>query len=161
MGTLSKLRRLVLRDSVSVRQAAKRLNISRNTARRYLAQPEMAEPRYAKRQIAPGLLDPYKEQLTQWLKADAHRSKRERRTIDAHFQAIRAMGYSGGKTQVYTFCRQYKQEQSHAPMGVGFVPLHFELGEAFQFDWNTEYLAIGCLRRRPEVAHVKLAASRS
>ena len=161
MGTLSKLRRLVLRDNVSVRQAAKRLNISRNTARRYLAQPEMAEPRYAKRQIAPGLLDPYKEQLTQWLKADAHRSKRERRTIDAHFQAIRAMGYSGGKTQVYTFCRQYKQEQSQAPLGVGFVPLHFELGEAFQFDWSTEYLAIGGLRRRLEVAHVKLAASRA
>ena len=161
MGTLSKLRRLVLRDNVSVRQAAKRLNISRNTARRYLAQPEMAEPRYAKRQIAPGLLDPYKEQLTQWLKADAHRSKRERRTIDAHFQAIRAMSYSGGKTQVYTFCRQYKQEQSQAPIGVGFVPLHFELGEAFQFDWSTEYLAIGGLRRRLEVAHVKLAASRA
>ena len=161
MGTLSKLRRLVLRDNVSVRQAAKRLNISRNTARRYLAQPEMAEPRYAKRQIAPGLLDPYKEQLTQWLKADAHRSKRERRTIDAHFQAIRAMGYSGGKTQVYTFCRQYKQEQSQAPIGVGFVPLHFELGEAFQFDWSTEYQAIGGLRRRLEVAHVKLAASRA
>ena len=161
MGTLSKLRRLVLRDNVSVRQVAKRLNISRNTARRYLAQPEMAEPRYAKRQIAPGLLDPYKEQLTQWLKADAHRSKRERRTIDAHFQAIRAMGYSGGKTQVYTFCRQYKQEQSQAPIGVGFVPLHFELGEAFQFDWSTEYLAIGGLRRRLEVAHVKLAASRA
>jgi len=110
---------------------------------------------------APGLLDPYKEQLTQWLKADARRSKRERRTIDAHFQAIRAMGYSGGKTQVYTFCRQYKQEQSQAPIGVGFVPLHFELGEAFQFDWSTEYLAIGGLRRRLEVAHVKLAASRA
>ena len=121
----------------------------------------MAEPRYAKRQSATGLLDPYKEQLTQSLKADAHRSKRERRTIDAHFQAIRAMGYSGGKTQVYTFCRQYKQEQSQAPIGVGFVPLHFELGEAFQFDWSTEYLAIGGLRRRLEVAHVKLAASRA
>ena len=71
------------------------------------------------------------------------------------------MGYSGGKTQVYTFCRQYKQEQSQAPIGVGFVPLHFELGEAFQFDWSTEYLAIGGLRRRLEVAHVKLAASRA
>ena len=48
MGTLSKLRHLVLRDNVSVREAARRLNISRNTARRYLAQPEIAEPRYAK-----------------------------------------------------------------------------------------------------------------
>ena len=50
MGTLSKLRRLELRDNVSVRQVAKRLNISRNTARRFLAQSEIAEPRYAKRQ---------------------------------------------------------------------------------------------------------------
>lgn len=38
---------------------------------------------------------------------------------------------------------------------------HFGARRSFQFDWNTEYLAIGCLRRRPEVAHVKLAASRS
>ena len=110
---------------------------------------------------APGLLDPYKEQLTQWLKADARRSNRLRRTINAHFQAIRAMGYSGGKTQFYTFCRQYKQEQSHAPMGVGFVPLHFELGEAFQFDWSKENLAIGGLRRSLEFAHVIRATSRS
>ena len=67
MGTLSKLRRLVLRDNVSVREAARRLNISRNTAKKYLEQPEMTEPRYPKRQSAPGLLDPYKEQLKQWL----------------------------------------------------------------------------------------------
>ena len=56
MGTLSKLRRLVLRDNVSVREAAKRLNISRNTAKKYLEQPDMVEPQYAKRQSPPGLL---------------------------------------------------------------------------------------------------------
>lgn len=78
MGTLSKLRRLVLRDNVSVREAARRLNISRNTAKKYLEQPEMTEPRYPKRQSAPGLLDPYKEQLKQWLKTDTHRTIRTR-----------------------------------------------------------------------------------
>ena len=161
MGTLSKLRRLVLRDNVSVREAARRLNISRNTAKKYLDQPEMGEPRYAKRQSAPGLLDPYKEQLKQWLKTDTHRTKRDRRTIDAHYQAIRAIGYVGGKTQVYTFCRQWKEEQGQGPKGTGFVPLTFEPGEAFQFDWSTEYLVIGGLHRRLEVAHAKLAASRA
>ena len=40
------------------------------------------------------------------------------------------------------------------------MPLKFELGEAFQFDWSCEYAVIGGLRRRLEVAHVKLAASR-
>ena len=41
------------------------------------------------------------------------------------------------------------------------MPLVFEMGEAFQFDWSTEYAFIGGLRRRLEVAHTKLAASRA
>ena len=46
MGTLSKLRRMVRRDGVSVREAARRLRISRNTAARWLAEPEMVQPKY-------------------------------------------------------------------------------------------------------------------
>ncbi|MFE1570185.1 IS21 family transposase, partial [Comamonas odontotermitis] len=137
MGTLSKLRRMVLRDNVSMREAARRLGISRNTAKRYLEQPEMDEPRYPQRQSPIALIEPYKDQIIQWLKSDAHRNRRERRTIDAYFQSIRAMGYSGGKTQVYTFCQRWKQEQGNVPKGIGFVPLTFEMGEAFQFDWST------------------------
>jgi hypothetical protein len=30
-------------------------------------------------------------------------------------------------------------EQSHAPKNVVFVPLQYELGEAFQFDWSCKY----------------------
>ena len=161
MGTLSKLRRLVLRENVSVREAARRLNISRNTAKKYLDQPDMVEPQYAKRQSPPGLLEPYKAQLSLWLKADSHRTRRDRRTIDAHYQDIRALGYSGGKTMVYAFCRQWKDEQGQSPKAVGFIPLSFEPGEAFQFDWSTEYLLIGGLHRRLEVAHIKLASSRA
>ena len=62
----------------------------------------------------------------------------------------------------------WPREQSFLVFGLNLevakalgVPLHFELGEAFQFDWSTEYLAIGGLRRRLEFAHVKLATSRS
>jgi len=39
--------------------------------------------------------------------------------------------------------------------------LSFELGEAFQFDWSCEYVFIGGMRRRLEVAHMKLAGSRA
>ena len=42
MGTLSKLRRMVLRDKVSVREAARRLRISRNTATKWLNEPQMS-----------------------------------------------------------------------------------------------------------------------
>ena len=44
MGTLSKLRRMVLRENVSVREAARRLRISRNTAAKWLNEPQMVEP---------------------------------------------------------------------------------------------------------------------
>lgn len=48
-----------------------------------------------------------------------------------------------------------------APKRMAYVPLAFELGEAFQFDWSCEYACIAGLRRRREVAHLKLAASRA
>jgi transposase len=152
---------MVLRDNVSVREAARRLRISRNTAKRWLAQPEMVEPVYPKRLAAERVIDAYKEQLNLWIKADSHRGKRERRTVKAYYEAIRAMGYSGGMTQVYIYCRKFKESLDNAPRHAGFVPLHFELGEAFQFDWSCEYAVIGGLRRRLEVAHSKLAASRA
>ena len=161
MGTLSKLRRMVLRENVSVREAARRLHISRNTAKRWLSEPEMVEPSYPKRVAVERLIDAYTESLQLWIKADSHRGKRDRRTVKAYYEAIRAMGYSGGPTQVYIYCRAYKQSLDNAPRHAGFVPLSFELGEAFQFDWSCEYVIIGGLRRRLEVAHTKLAASRA
>ena len=137
MGTLSKLRRMVLSENVSVREAAKRLRISRNTAKRWLSEPEMAEPVYPKRVATQRLIDAYAEHLQLWIKADSHRGKRDRRTIKAYYEAIRAMGYSGGPTQVYIYCRAFKQSLDNAPRHAGFVPLSFELGEAFQFDCNS------------------------
>ena len=41
MSTLSKLRRLVLRQDVSVREASRRLGISRNTATKWLKDGQM------------------------------------------------------------------------------------------------------------------------
>jgi hypothetical protein len=41
------------------------------------------------------------------------------------------------------------------------VPLSFELGEAFQFDWSEEGLVVGGIYRRMQVAHLKLCASRA
>ena len=57
MGTLSKLRRMVLRENVSVREAARRLRISRNTAKRWLAKPQKFDTLLVKSRFPrPGLL---------------------------------------------------------------------------------------------------------
>ena len=160
MSTLSKLRRMVLRDHLSVREASRRLGISRNTARKWLEEDEMTEPRYPQRAKAPSVLDPYKDQLSTWLKADSHRNKRERRGIKAMFRALQAMGYPGSRGPVYEFAKRWQEEQTSGPHRPGFVPMSFELGEAFQFDWSCEYVFVGGLRKRLEVSHTKLAASR-
>jgi transposase len=41
------------------------------------------------------------------------------------------------------------------------VPLSFELGEAFQFDWSDEGLLVGGVFYKLQVAHLKLCASRA
>lgn len=161
MGTLSKLRRLVLRDGLSVREACKRLGIARNTAARWLAMEEMVEPKYPKRVSGLSILEPYKEHLINWLKVDSHRGKRDRRTTKALIESIRALGYGGSRGPVYEFCKQWRNEQTSKPRHAGFVPMSYELGEAFQFDWSCEYAFISGMRRRLEVAHIKLAASRA
>jgi transposase len=121
----------------------------------------MVEPRYPQRAAVPSLLDPYREQLSNWLKTDSYRGKRDRRSVRAYFESIRAMGFTGSKNLVYNFCSDWRQAQANAPRNAGYVPLSFELGEAFQFDWSCEYVVIGGLRKRLEVAHTKLAASRA
>jgi len=121
----------------------------------------MVEPAYPKRIATERLIDPYKEHLQLWIKTDSHRGKRDRRTVQAYHESIRAMGCTGGKTQVYIYCRNFKVSVDITPRHAGFVPLSLEMGEAFLFDWSCEYAVIGELRRRLEVAHTKLAASRA
>jgi transposase len=42
-----------------------------------------------------------------------------------------------------------------------FVPLKFDLGEAFQFDWREEGIAVGGIYHRMQVSHMTLCASRA
>ena len=160
VGILAKIRRMHFRDGMSLREVAKRTGLSRNTIRRWLRQPDVTEPNYPKRH-SPSKVDPWAELLTTWLKTDSHRAKRDRRTAKAMFEALRGQGYDGGYGRVCAFVRRWKQEQADAPKRVAYVPLVFALGEAFQFDWSCEYVFIGGLRRRLEVSHTKLAASRA
>lgn len=41
------------------------------------------------------------------------------------------------------------------------VPLKFELGQAFQFDWSEEGLVVGGVYYKVQVAHMKLCTSRA
>jgi hypothetical protein len=77
------------------------------------------------------------------LKADARRPKHERRTVKALYNEIKAAGYEGGYTGVADFIRAWRQGEGLGSAVKAFVPLAFELGEAFQFEWSEEGMVIG------------------
>jgi transposase len=158
---LAKIRRMRYRDGLSLRDISRRTGLSRNTIRHWLRYREMVEPAYPPRN-SPSVVDPWADKLADWLKTDRHRPRRDRRTARMLYQAIQGEGYSGSYGRVCVFVRRFKAEASQFPSGrQAFVPLHFAPGEAFQFDWSTEFATVGGTRRRLEVAQLKLASSRA
>lgn len=159
MEMLGKIRRMHLRDKLSLHEIAKRTGLARNTIRAWLRQPDpKAAPKYQRRAVAQKL-DPFQDSIIQALKADAHRPRHERRTAKALLTQIRAAGYTGCYAQLTKFIREWREQEGKAPKA--FVPLRFDLGDAFQFDWSEEGLVIGGVYRKLQVAHLKLCASRA
>jgi transposase len=148
-----------MRDKVSLHKIAKRTGLSRNTVRSWLRKPEEVQEPVYKRTQGYSKLSGYVAELEQSLKADAHRPKQNRRTARALFAQIKASGYEGGYTRVTDFIRAWRADDGKGVKA--FVPLKFELGEAFQFDWSEEGLVVGGIYHRMQVSHMKLCASRA
>ena len=72
------------------------------------------EPKYPKRE-AGSVVDPWSEYLGAALKADAHRSERDRRTAKMMYEPIRALGYAGSYARVTAWVRRWQAEQDAAP----------------------------------------------
>ena len=71
-------------------------------------------------------------------------------------------GYEGGYSRLTDFIGDWRQRYGSAAKTGAFVPLTFELGEAFQFDWSEEGLIVGGIYyAKIQVAHMKLCASRA
>ena len=55
-----------------------------------------------------------------------------------------ASGYAGGYTRVTDFIRAWRSDAGGSGKRVkAFVPLKFELDEAFHFDWSEDGLVVG------------------
>jgi transposase len=160
VSMLAKIRRMRLREGLPIREISRRTGLSKNTVKQWLRRDGVTEPKYPKR-ASKSVLDPWTQHLESALRTDEHRPARDRRTAKALFEQIRAMGYGGSYPRVVVWVRRWREQQANAPRRAAFVPMSFELGDAFQFDWSCEYVFVGGLRRRLEVAHTKLACSRA
>ena len=160
MDMIGKIRRLHSRGKKSEREIARLTGLSRNTVAKWLSGPVTGEPKY-RRGPLPSKLTAFAEALQTSLKADAHRPKHERRTARALYAEAKAAGYDGGYTRVTDFIRAWRQDEGQTASVNAFVPLAFDLGEAFQFDWSEEGMTVGGIYYRMQVSHLKLCASRA
>ena len=110
MAMIGKVLRMHHRDNKSVREIAKATSLSRNTVRKYLRRGSAQAPTYRRPTVATKLA-PYVEQIKQALTADAHRPKKERRTVSALYQELQAAGYAGGYTRLTDFVREWRTQQ--------------------------------------------------
>ena len=162
MGLLNVIRRLALREKLPIREIARRNGLSRNTIKKYLKagtiEPKFSVPERASK------LDPFADKLAGWLKAEASKSRKQRRPLTHLHADLVTLGFTGSYNRIAAFARESSAERQREQQTTGrgiYVPLAFSPGEAFQFDWSEDHAVIGGDRTRLQVAHIKLVHSRA
>jgi transposase len=162
MDLLSVIRRWHFRQHVPIREIKRRTGLSRNTIRKYL-RADMVEPKF-KVPVRPGKLAPFADKLTGWLRQEAGKSRKQKRTAKQMHADLVVLGYDGSYGRVAAFVRRWKIERQHEQQTSGrgtFVPLVFAAGEAFQFDWSEDWAILGGKQVKLQAAHTKLSHSRA
>ena len=162
MDLLSVIRRWHFREELPIREIERRTGLSRNTIRKYLlAETLVPQFRVPER---PSKLDPFAEKLTAWLRVEAGKSRKQKRTAKQLYADLTVLGFTGSYGRVAAFVREWKLERQRDQQTSGrgtFVPLAFQPGEAFQFDWSEDYALLGGKVVKLQVAHTKLSHSRA
>ena len=112
----------------------------------------------------PSKLDPFAEKLSGWLRQEAGKSRKQKRTTKQLHADLGVLGYDGSYGRVAAFVRRWKAERQRDQQTSGrgtFVPLAFAPGEAFQFDWSEDWAVVAGERTKLQVAHTKLSHSRA
>jgi transposase len=162
MALLSVIRRWHFREGIPIREIERRTGLSRNTIRKYLRSGTV-EPKF-KVPDRPSKLDPFAEKLTGWLRQEAGKSRKQKRTAKQMHADLVTLGFDGGYGRVASFVRAWKADRQRAQQTSGrgtFVPLVFAPGEAFQFDWSEDWAIIAGKQTKLQVAHTKLSHSRA
>ena len=81
-------------------------------------------------------------------------------TLMKIFEDLRASGCEGGYDAVRRRASRRAKDREAASPTKAHVPLSFDPGEAYQFDWSHEDAVLGGKAVRVKVAHVRLCHSR-
>ena len=155
--TIGKIR-LAARDGKGIRRIAKDYNVSRNTARKV---PRSGQTRfeYHREAVHRPRLGPFIDTLTAFPKHDQQLPLKRRRTAQGMYEALRGEGYRGAYDSVRRFVKNWREEHRGTPTDA-CIPLVFEPGEAFQFDWSHGKIVIAGAMTEVRIAHIRPCHSR-
>lgn len=156
--TIRKVRLAAFREMKPVKQIARELRLSKNTVKKLLRE-DITEVHYERKIQPRPKLGAFVTSLEDHLKADKDLPKKQRRTAQSLFEELQAEGYTGTYDSVQRFVRSWRREQQTLSTKA-FVPLIFDPGEAFQFDWSHEDVELDGMPVRIKAAHIKLCYSR-
>ena len=132
--TYQRIKHLQEQDHLSVTQIAQTLQLDHRTVAKWLKAPRF-HPRQSTARSS--LLDPYKDQLIQWLEHHPY-------TAQQCYQRLQAIGYPGGYSILKDYIRKVRPVRQPAFLTLAFAP-----GECAQVDWGSYgTIAVGNTRRR-------------
>lgn len=158
METIGRVRHAFHSKGRKIKEIAREFRLARNTVRGIIRSDE-TEHRYERNVQPLPRLGGFADQLDGLLAGNEKSSKRERLTFQHMFEELRLAGYQGGYDAVRRYGRRWEKEQG-VRQAEAYVPLTFDPGEAYQFDWSQEVVLIAGAAVTVRVAHVRLCHSR-
>ena len=156
--TIARIRREHLDRGKSIRRIARELKLSRNTVRKAV-RGDVAAFGY-RRSVQPlPKLGPWVGKLEDLLEANERKRRRDRLSVLRIFERLQDEGYEGGYDAVRRYAASWRRRHSKSG-SQAYVPLIFDPGEAYQFDWSHEYAVVAGTTTRVKAAHLRLCHSR-
>lgn len=158
METIGKIRRLYYVQGKEFKTIARELKLSKNTVKKIL-RTAITKAQYKSSHRGYRVLGDYVDCLKERLRGDLQESRRRRRTAKKLYLELQSEGYKGSYDAVHEFVVHWRR-QENKNLSKAFVPLEFEAGEAFQFDWSEEEIELAGAITRIKGAHIRLSHSR-
>ena len=156
--TIAKIRRAYYQDGKTLKQICRDLRISRNTVRKVI-RSGATEFNYERRSQPRPKIGPWQSDLDELLSDNKKKPKRDRLTLVRIYEELLTKGYGGSYDAVRRYVAHWAKENSEATASA-YIPLSFDPGEAYQFDWSHEIVLLDGATVTIKVAHVRLCYSR-
>jgi len=156
--SIAKIRRMYLVEGKEIKAIAKEMGISKNTVRKVI-RSDATKFEISKYNRSTIPLNGYLPKLKIILEENSKEPVRRKLTSKKLHELLKKQGYTGSYESVNLAVRTHRREYEAKGKQV-FVPLSFELGQAFQFDWGLEEVEIAGVIVRVKAARIKLCHSR-